>query len=71
MNYNTIKRNYQRGLWDISAVELAYAKGVITAEQFKEITGEDAPEIIEKPAEPANSSEAMDLLNILLGGSNE
>ena len=68
MNYNTVKRNYQRGreLWDISAVELAYAKGVITAEQYTEITGEDAPEII--PAEPgSDNSEAMDLLKILLG----
>lgn len=39
MNYNTIKRNYDRGLWSDTMVKLAVRKGVITAEQYTEITG--------------------------------
>lgn len=40
MNFETIKRNFDRGLWNIAMVRMAVKKGVITAEQFKEITGE-------------------------------
>lgn len=36
-----IKRNYDRGLWNEAMVRMAVRKGVITAEQFKEITGKD------------------------------
>ena len=39
MNYETIKRNYDRGLWNDAMVKLAVRKGVITREQFEEITG--------------------------------
>lgn len=39
MNYQTIKKNYERGLWTIAMVKMAVRKGVITKEQFKEITG--------------------------------
>ena len=41
MNYETIKRNFQRGLWNKEMVKTAVRKGVITAEQYREITGED------------------------------
>ena len=41
MNYETIKKNYERGLWSASMVKMAVRKGVITKEQFKEITGKD------------------------------
>lgn len=41
MNYDTIKKNYDRGLWNIAMVKMAVRKGVITKEQFKEITGND------------------------------
>ncbi len=41
MNYETIKRNFDRGLWNVSMVRMAVKKGVITPEQFKEITGKD------------------------------
>lgn len=41
MNFETIKRNYDRGLWNIAMVKTAVKKGVITKEQFKEITGTD------------------------------
>lgn len=41
MNFKTIKKNYDRGLWNITMVKMAVRKGIITKEQFKEITGED------------------------------
>lgn len=40
MNYETIKRNYERGLWSKTQVKVAVKKGVITAEEYREITGE-------------------------------
>lgn len=41
MNYQTIKRNYDRGLWTAAMVKTAVRKGVITREQYKEITGKE------------------------------
>ena len=40
MGFDMIKRNYDRGLWNINMVKMAVVKGVITPEQFLEITGE-------------------------------
>lgn len=40
MNFELIKRNYDRGLWTKTMVRLAVRKGVITKEQFAQITGE-------------------------------
>jgi uncharacterized XkdX family phage protein len=37
MNYETIKKNYDKGLWSAAMVKMAVKKGVITAEQYKEI----------------------------------
>jgi len=40
--YEVIKRNYDRGLWTRQMVAVAVRKGVITPEQYQEITtGED------------------------------
>lgn len=39
MNFNTVKRNYERGLWSAAMVKMAVKKGVITKEQYTEITG--------------------------------
>ena len=39
MNFETIKRNYEKGLWSAVMVKMAVRKGVITKEQYKEITG--------------------------------
>ena len=39
--YEKIKMYYEQGLWDEQRVRDAVAKGVITAEQFREITGKD------------------------------
>ena len=41
MNFDTIKKNYDRGLWTVAMVRVAVKKGVITKEQFKEITGKE------------------------------
>ena len=40
MTFETIKRNYDRKLWNSQMVALAVTKGVITPEQYQEITGE-------------------------------
>ena len=41
MNFATVKRNFDTGLWSIALVKIAVKKGVITKEQFKELTGQD------------------------------
>lgn len=41
MNYETIKINYDKDLWSKAMVKVAVRKGVITTEQYKEITGDD------------------------------
>ena len=40
MNFEIIKKNYERKLWNIVMVATAVRKGIITAEQYQEITGE-------------------------------
>ena len=41
MNFETIKKNYDRGLWNAAMVKMAVRKGVITREQFRDITGKE------------------------------
>ena len=41
MNFETIKKNYEKGLWSVVMVKMAVKKGVITKEQFTEITGQE------------------------------
>lgn len=41
MNYETVKRNYEKGLWNVQLVRIAVKKGIISREQFREITGKD------------------------------
>jgi uncharacterized XkdX family phage protein len=43
MNFEQIRKNYDRGLWTKEMVAKAIKKGIITAEQYEEITGDDAP----------------------------
>lgn len=38
--FELVKKYYDKGLWKIGAVRNAVIKGWITAEEFKEITGE-------------------------------
>ena len=40
MNFETVKRNYERKLWTKQMVRTAVRKGIITKEQYTEITGE-------------------------------
>ena len=41
MNYQTIKRNYEKGLWNDIMVKMAVKKGVITKEEYTQITGKE------------------------------
>ena len=41
MNFETIKRNYEKGLWSAAMVKLAVRKGVITRAEYKTITGRE------------------------------
>ena len=41
MNFETIKRNYERKLWSKAMVKMAVRKGIITKEEYAEITDED------------------------------
>lgn len=40
MNFETVKLRYEQGLWSKPMVKMAVKKGVITKEQYAEITGE-------------------------------
>lgn len=40
MNYEMVKRNYDRGLWSKVMVRVAVQKGVITPAQYQTITGD-------------------------------
>ncbi|MGM9638805.1 MAG: XkdX family protein [Butyricicoccaceae bacterium] len=40
MNFETIRRNYERKLWTKQMVRMAVRKGLITRAQYAEITGE-------------------------------
>lgn len=40
MNSKTIRRNFDKGLWSKQMVKMAVRKGVITKEEYKEITNE-------------------------------
>lgn len=39
MNFQTIKKNFDKGLWSAPMVKMAVRKGIITKEQYTEITG--------------------------------
>ena len=39
MNFETIKSNYDKGLWNIQLVRMAVQKGLITKEEYNQITG--------------------------------
>lgn len=41
MNIKTIKKNFEKGLWSKQMVKIAVKKGVITKEEYKEITSEE------------------------------
>ena len=39
MNFDTVKKNFDRGLWSAAMVKMAVRKGVITPAQYEAITG--------------------------------
>lgn len=39
MDFITVKNNYDKGLWNVILVKMAVRKGIITPEQYTEITG--------------------------------
>lgn len=39
MNFETVKKNFDRGLWSAAMVKVAVRKGIITREQYTAITG--------------------------------
>lgn len=41
MSYEEVKSNYDKGLWNKTLVKIAVRKGIITPEQYQEITGEE------------------------------
>lgn len=41
MNFETVKKNYDKGLWTIALVKMAVKKGIITKAQYAEITGKE------------------------------
>ena len=41
MNFETVKKNYEKSLWTKTLVKMAVKKGIITKEQYTEITGEN------------------------------
>ena len=41
MSFEKVKFNYDAGLWSKPMVKMAVSKGVITKEQYKEITGDE------------------------------
>lgn len=40
MNFELIRRNFEKGSWDVGMVKTALDKGIITQEQFEELVGE-------------------------------
>ena len=40
MNYEAVKSNYEKGLWNKTLVRMAVRKGIITKAQYEEIVGE-------------------------------
>ena len=43
MNFETIKKNYEKGLWSIALIKTAVRKGIISKDQYQQITGEEYP----------------------------
>ncbi len=62
MNYETILKNFQRGLWTSQMVHIAVNKGVITEEQYESI-------IENRPISVGALTEVIDELNEILDGA--
>ncbi len=40
MNFEMVKRNFERGLWTAAMLRMAVRKGIITRAQYEQIVGE-------------------------------
>lgn len=58
MTFDSIKQNYDRGLWTAAMVAVAVKKGVITEAQYKAIVGE-----IEEATVATDTAEPVFILN--------
>lgn len=47
MNRESIERNYTRGLWGVQELKIAIKKGIISVDDFVEITNKSADELID------------------------
>lgn len=54
MTYETIKRNYERKLWNNNMLAISVFKGFITSEDYKNLTGD---EYVEPTNVPVSESE--------------
>ena len=59
MNFETIKSNFDRGLWTAAMVKKAVKKGIITSGQYFEITGD--------PETSEDELTAQEVLDIIMG----
>ena len=60
MNYNTIRNNFLRGLWNVAMVTMAKRKGIITAAQYKSILHDGVDDIITAEEYEALTGEAYE-----------
>ena len=60
MNYNTIRNNFLRGLWNVAMVAMAKRKGIITAAQYKAILHDGVDDIITAEEYEALTGEAYE-----------
>lgn len=57
MNFDTIKNNFDRGLWTAAMVKKAVQKGIITSKQYIEITGDE-----ESSSDQLSAQEVLDII---------
>lgn len=67
MNFETVKRNYEKGLWTISLVQISVQKGIITKEEYKKITGKDYVSPSPVPTPDPSQEERIEELENQLG----
>lgn len=60
MNYNTVRNNFLRGLWNVAMVTMAKKKGVISANQYKAILHDGVDDIITAEEYEALTGEAYE-----------
>jgi hypothetical protein len=68
MNYKRVRKNFTDGLWTEAMVRKAYAVGIITKEEYKEIVslprdgGEDGDTMSQLAAQLREANMALDII---------